>query len=108
MKKISMLVAAVVVVAGLSSFAYADPGRSDGRRGDMRHEQAFKHEKHKHDEHYYHYYHDGHHGHHRPYGQPVAARMAPVAFPAPPPARVVRPHAPNDWAFWPNVVITVH
>lgn len=99
MKKISIIFVAVFVVAGLASYAFADPGWSNGHRNDNRyqHEQPYR----QYDQRDYRDYRD----HRGPYYRPAVVHRVPFAPPRPV-VRVYEPPVPGVSLYFPNFSIT--
>lgn len=94
MKKITMIFATVLMVAGLAASAFADPGWSNGPRHDNRgrHKQTYQ----KYD----------HRDHREPYYQPVVVYRVPVRPPEPV-VHVIRPYVPSFSVYLPHMSIQI-
>jgi hypothetical protein len=97
MKKITIAFAAVLMVAGLSFSALADPGWGNGRRFDNHARQNRIHNPYDHRD-----YRDDQ----RSYRQPVIADRVPV-HPYQPVVRVYEPHTPSFSLYFPNFSIQI-
>lgn len=107
MKKVSMILTAVLMVTGLASYAFADPGWSNGQRDDHRyqHERIYD----RHDERDYRDYRDYRDDRDnrlswRPYHRPVVVHSVPVAPPRPV-VRIYEPPMPSVSLYFPNFSI---
>jgi hypothetical protein len=104
MKKITIAFAAVLMVAGLSFSALADPGWGNGRRFDNHARQNRIHNPYDHRD-----YRDDQRSYRddqRSYRQPVIADRVPV-HPYQPVVRVYEPHTPSFSLYFPNFSIQI-
>ena len=101
MKKIFMILFAVLVVVGFSSYVFADPGWSKGHRYDSRYKHEKTYNKYNHRD-----YRDFHRDHLEPYYQPVAVHRAHIAPPEPV-ISIVGLHVPVFSIFFPHMSIVI-
>ena len=90
MKKVYMIVVAVLVVAGMSSYALADSGCANGHRPDSRYQREQPYSQHDHRDFRNDRMRRDFRADRRDYYRPVVVHRGPIA----PPAPVVRVYAP--------------